>query len=115
MGAVELPVDRLGVDVCFTGSQKALLLPPGLSFISASERAWEAAARSKMPKFYFDLSKAQEYLEKGQTPFTPALPQCVALQEGLRIYFTEEQESHYDPVSYTHLDVYKRQVAYSSL
>ncbi|MDI9457642.1 MAG: alanine--glyoxylate aminotransferase family protein [Dethiobacteria bacterium] len=96
MGAVELPVDRLGVDVCFTGSQKALLLPPGLSFISASERAWEAAARSKMPKFYFDLSKAQEYLEKGQTPFTPALPQCVALQEGLRIYFTEEQESHYD-------------------
>lgn len=95
MGAVDLPVDRLGIDVCFTGSQKALLLPPGLSFISAGARAWKAAARSKMPKFYFDLLKAQEYLEKGQTPFTPALPQCVALREGLQIYFAEGQKSCY--------------------
>lgn len=95
MGAVDIPVDRFGIDVCFTGSQKALLLPPGLSFISASERAWRAAAGSGMPRYYFDLHKAEAYLEKGQTPFTPALPQCVALREGLRIYLAEGRENCY--------------------
>lgn len=95
MGAIDLPVDSWGIDVCVTGSQKALLLPPGLAFISVGERAWERAARSKMPKYYFDLLKAQEYLEKGQTPFTPALSQCVALREGLRIYFAEGRENCY--------------------
>ncbi len=95
MGAVDLPVDRLGVDVCFTGSQKALLLPPGLSFISASERAWKAAASSKMPKYYFNLQTAEELLKKGQTPFTPALPQFVALREALQIYFAEGRENCY--------------------
>lgn len=93
MGAVDLPVDRWGVDVCVTGSQKALLLPPGLSFISVSEKAWTAAAGAKMPKYYFDLQMAQEYLEKGQTPFTPALSLCVALREGLRLYFAEGREN----------------------
>lgn len=95
MGAVEIPADRLGIDVCFTGSQKALLLPPGLSFISAGERAWEAAARSKMPKYYFNLQMAEELLKKGQTPFTPALPQFVALREALQIYFAEGRENCY--------------------
>lgn len=95
MGAVDIPVDRLAVDVCFTGSQKALLLPPGLSFISVSERAWEAAARSKMPKYYFNLQTAQRMLDKGQTPFTPALPQVVALREAMKIYFAEGRESCY--------------------
>lgn len=95
MGAVNLPVDRLAIDVCVTGSQKALLLPPGLAYISVSGKAWQAAAQSKMPKYYFDLRKAQEYLEKGQTPFTPALPQCVALREAMRIYFAEGQENCY--------------------
>ena len=95
MGAVDLPVDRWGIDVCVTGSQKALLLPPGLSFVSVSEKAWQRAAGSRMPKYYFDLLKAQEYLELGQTPFTPALPQCAALREGLRIYFAEGRENCY--------------------
>ncbi|NLA11211.1 MAG: alanine--glyoxylate aminotransferase family protein [Firmicutes bacterium] len=95
MGAVDLPIDRLKIEVCITGSQKALLLPPGLSYISVSEKAWQAAAQSKMPKYYFDLSKAREYLEIGQTPFTPALPQCVALREAMGIYFSEGQKSCY--------------------
>jgi aspartate aminotransferase-like enzyme len=95
MGAVDLPVDRWGIDVCVTGSQKALLLPPGLSFISVSEKAWLAAAEAKMPRYYFDLRKAQEYLEKGQTPFTPALSLCVALREGLQLYFAEGRQNCY--------------------
>lgn len=95
MGAVDLPVDRWGIDVCVTGSQKALLLPPGLSFISVSEKAWLAAEEAKMPRYYFDLRKAQEYLEKGQTPFTPALSLCVALREGLQLYFAEGRQNCY--------------------
>ncbi len=95
MGAVDLPVDRLAVDVCFTGSQKALLLPPGLSFISVSERAWKAAEHSRTPKYYFDLRMAEKMLEKGQTPFTPALPQFVALREALQIYFAEGRDHCY--------------------
>ncbi len=95
MGAVDLPVDRMAIDVCFTGSQKALLLPPGLSFISVSERAWEVAARATMPKFYFDLHAAENLLQKGQTPFTPALPQFVALKKALQIYFDEGRENCY--------------------
>lgn len=96
MGAVDIPVDRLGLDVCFTGSQKALLLPPGLAFISVSEKAWEAAMESSMPKFYFDLQEAEKMLRKGQTPYTPALPQFVALREALQIYFTEGMENCYE-------------------
>ncbi len=95
MGAVEIPVDRLGIDVCFTGSQKALFLPPGLSFISAGAKAWEAAARSRMPKYYFNLQMAEVLLKKGQTPFTPALPQFVALHEALQLYFAEGRENSY--------------------
>lgn len=95
MGAVDIPVDRLGIDVCFTASQKALLLPPGISFISVSERAWQAAAGSRMPKYYFNLQAAERMLQKGQTPFTPALPQFVALREALQIYFTEGRENCY--------------------
>lgn len=95
MGAVNLPVDRWGVDVCFTGSQKALMLPPGLALISAGERAWEAAGRAEAGKYYFSLRKAQEFLDKGQTPFTPALPQIVAMQKALELYFAEGREACY--------------------
>ncbi len=95
MGAVDIPVDRLGIDVCFTASQKALQLPPGISFISAGERAWRAAASSAMPKYYFNLQTAEKLLQKGQTPFTPALPQFVALREALQIYFSEGRENCY--------------------
>lgn len=92
MGAVDFPVDRWRVDVCFTGSQKALMLPPGLAVISAGERAWQAAGRAKASKYYFSLQKAQEYLDRGQTPFTPAVSQVVALKEGLKLYFAGGRE-----------------------
>jgi len=92
MGAVDIPVDRLGIDVCVTGSQKALMLPPGLSIISVSEKAWSRGSISNNYKFYFDLKKAQDFLEKGQTPFTPAISQMVALKKALELYFEEGQE-----------------------
>ena len=95
MGAVDIPVDRWQVDVCFTGSQKALMLPPGLAMISVSERAWAAGEKASNSKYYFSLQKAQEFVEKGQTPFTPAISQMVAMQKGLELYFAEGREEVY--------------------
>jgi aspartate aminotransferase-like enzyme len=88
-------VDRWNIDVCFTGSQKALMLPPGLAMISVGDRAWEMSGKAEAKKFYFSLHKAQEFLEKGQTPFTPALPQMVAMLKGLELYFGEGREQCY--------------------
>lgn len=95
MGAVDIPVDRWQVDVCFTGSQKALMLPPGLAMISVSERAWAVGEKASNSKYYFSLQKAQDFVEKGQTPFTPAISQMVAMQKGLELYFAEGREEVY--------------------
>jgi len=73
VGALELRFDEWGVDVCVTGSQKGLMIPPGLAFIALGERAARAIARSTMPRFYFDLGKALRSLETGDTPWTPAI------------------------------------------
>lgn len=89
MGAVDIPVDQWGIDVCLTGSQKALMLPPGLSVISVSHRAWEAAQKAGLKSFYFNLRLAQEYFELGQTPNTPALPQMMAMEVSLGLFFDE--------------------------
>jgi len=85
LGAHPLPMDEWGVDVVLTGSQKGLMLPPGLAFISLSERAWEAVERSDLPKYYWDLRKARSSLSKGQTPYTPAVSLIVGLGRSLRI------------------------------
>jgi len=90
MGAVDLPLDELGVDVCFTGSQKVMMSPPGVSLISVSPRAWKAAEQASMPRFYLDLQKAKSFQGKGQTPFTPAIPQILSLRETLNILIEEE-------------------------
>lgn len=95
MGAVNFPVDEWQVDICLTGSQKALMLPPGLSFISVNQRAWEALDRCRTPRFYFDLKKAKDFLDKGQTPFTPAIPQVVALKDSLNMLLEEGRQNVY--------------------
>jgi aspartate aminotransferase-like enzyme len=74
MGALDLPVDKLGLDVVAGGSQKGWMVPPGLAMVAVSERAWKANAEAKMPRFYFDLAKARKFLEDGETPWTPAIP-----------------------------------------
>lgn len=84
LGAVDLPMDRWGIDALIAGSQKALALPPGLSFAALSEKAWAAAERSNLPKFYFDLRKERKNLESNQTSFTPAISLITGLQETLR-------------------------------
>jgi aspartate aminotransferase-like enzyme len=83
LGAVPLETDAWGVDVVVTGSQKALMTPPGLAFASISARAWEKAAVATLPRFYWDWARAHKAQEKGSTPFTPATSTVVALNVAL--------------------------------
>jgi aspartate aminotransferase-like enzyme len=84
---VPLEPDRWGVDCVVAGSQKSLMVPPGLAFVSVSERAWQRVARSDLPKYYWDfqLSKKNLYF----TPFTPAISLIMALDEALNVILDE--------------------------
>lgn len=83
LGVTDVPTDAWGLDVVVAGSQKALMIPPGLAFCALSEKAWAAAARSDLPKFYFDLAAERRSLAKNQNAFTPAVSLVVALRETL--------------------------------
>lgn len=83
LGAAELDTDGWGLDVVVTGSQKALMAPPGLAFVSISERAWKANATCTNSSFYLDLKKHKEFAEQGQTPYTPAISTAFAVHEAL--------------------------------
>jgi len=72
MGAMECKVDAWGIDVCVTGSQKALMLPPGLAFVSVSEKAWKKIDATPIRSFYFDLRRYKKSFADSDTPFTPA-------------------------------------------
>lgn len=87
--AADLQVDAWDIDVAISGSQKAFMIPPGLAMLSVSPRAWEVAARCTNVRYYFDLQAAKDYLQKGQTPFTPAVSVLFGLREGLRMLFEE--------------------------
>ena len=81
--ADECRTDAWGIDVVVTGSQKGLMLPPGLAFISLSGRAWALADQAKTPRFYTDLRLYRKSLEDDDTPFTSAVSTVVALDEAL--------------------------------
>jgi aspartate aminotransferase-like enzyme len=89
VGALEVHMDAWEIDVLITGSQKGLMLPPGLSFIAFSQRAREAARTSSLPKFYFGLERAWKALEQAQTPWTPATSLIVGLDVALQIIHRE--------------------------
>jgi aspartate aminotransferase-like enzyme len=73
LGVMECRTDDWHVDVCVTGSQKALMMPPGLAFVSVSDKAWKQIDKNPSPRtFYFDLKKARAKLESSDTPYTPA-------------------------------------------
>ncbi len=89
LGCIDLPTDNWQCDVVVTGSQKGWMVPPGLAMVSVSEKAWQANAQAKMPRFYWDLSKAKAFLQKGQTPWTPAISLFYALDTTLDLILTE--------------------------
>jgi len=85
LGAIDLQTDSWFCDVVVSGSQKGLMLPPGLGFISVSPKAWKLVESSKCPKYYFDLKEAKKAYDKTDTPFTPAITLIIALCEALRM------------------------------
>jgi aspartate aminotransferase-like enzyme len=89
-GGMEMRMDEWGIDILVAASQKALMCPPGLAFVAASERAMQViASAAAVPRFYFDLRKAKASLDKGETPFTPPVSLVLALREALAMMAEE--------------------------
>jgi aspartate aminotransferase-like enzyme len=89
LGSIYLPVDDWHCDVTVTASQKGWMAPPGLAMVSVSQEAWQAQAKAKMPRFYWDFTQARSYLEKGQTPWTPSISTVFALSVSLEMMLKE--------------------------
>ncbi len=83
--AHDLRTDEWEIDIMVGGSQKGLMLPPGLAFVSVSEKAWKKAETSKLPRFYFNFKKERENLAKNQTNFTSPVTLIIGLNESLKM------------------------------
>jgi aspartate aminotransferase-like enzyme len=79
LGTTHFDVDGWGIDILIGGSQKAVMIPPGLAYLSVSDKAWAAMEKAKSPRYYFDLRKERKNAAKGESAYTPA----VALIAGL--------------------------------
>jgi len=91
LGAVPFEMDRWGVDVVATASQKAWMAAPGLAMVAASERARAAMSTATMPRFYLDLRKHFDAMADGETPWTPAIAVAFQVDEGIRLMNEEGQ------------------------
>lgn len=89
LGIADLAMDAWGVDLVVSGSQKGLMLPPGLSFCALSEKAWGHVKASRLPKFYFDLTEEAKAVSQGEAHFTPAVSIMLGLREVLRMIDAE--------------------------
>jgi len=85
IGAYNVPTDEWELDVVASGSQKGYMIPPGLSFISMSSKAWKANELSNLPKFYLDLKSYKKSLLNNSNPFTPSVNLMFALDEALKM------------------------------
>ena len=85
IGACNVPVDEWQLDVVASGSQKGYMIPPGLSFIAMSQKAWKAAEKSNLPKFYLNLKSYKKSLLSDSNPYTPAVNLIFALDESLKM------------------------------
>jgi aspartate aminotransferase-like enzyme len=83
LGTTRFDVDGWGIDVIIGGSQKALMIPPGLAYCAVSERAWKRMETAKSPRYYFDLRKERKAAAKGESAFTPATSLFAALAAAL--------------------------------
>jgi aspartate aminotransferase-like enzyme len=87
--AHDLRTDAWGIDIMVGGSQKGVMLPPGIAFVSVSEKAWDKAETSKLPNFYFNFKKERETLAKNQTNFTSPVTLIMGLNESLKMLQAE--------------------------
>ena len=95
LGVSEYEMDAWGVDVTVSGSQKGFMLPPGLAFVAFNERAWKAAEKSTLPKFYFHFPIELKSIQKNQTAYTPAVSLIMGLQAVLDYFKKEKKETIY--------------------
>ncbi|MBI2081334.1 MAG: alanine--glyoxylate aminotransferase family protein [candidate division NC10 bacterium] len=93
LGVVDVPTDDWGVDVMVAASQKAIMLPPGLAFACLSERAWAAAGRARLPRYYFDFLTERKSQAKHQTAWTPAVSLVAGLKVALELMQAEGLEA----------------------
>lgn len=93
IGVFDIPMDEWGLDVVVSGSQKALMLPPGLAFAALSDKAWKFVERSNLPKYYFDFKKELKSSQKNQSSYTPAISLFVGLRESLNLIRKEGIEA----------------------
>jgi len=91
--AHDLRTDEWGIDIMVGGSQKGVMLPPGIAFVSVSEKAWKKAETSNIPKFYFNFKKERENLAKNQTNFTSPVTLIIGLNAGLKMLQAEGLEN----------------------
>lgn len=92
IGVFDIPADKWGIDIVVGGSQKALMLPPGLAFASVSDKAWKFVEKSNLPKYYFDFKKELKNLKNNQTAYTPALTLVLGLRQSLKMLRSEGLE-----------------------
>ncbi len=85
IGACNVPVDEWELDVVASGSQKGYMIPPGLSFVSMSEKAWQSSKESNLPKFYLNLNSYKKSLLSNSNPYTPAVNLVFALDQSLKM------------------------------
>lgn len=83
LGTMPLDIDGWGIDICIGGSQKSFMIPPGLAFITVSQKAWALGKTSTLPKFYFDLKREKKMADKGETAWTPNTSHLIALNVAL--------------------------------
>lgn len=93
IGAEEFRMDDWGVDVAIMGSQKGLMIPPGLAFISASDKAWRLIEKAKAPRFYFDMVEARKALKNDTSSWTPAISLVMQLSLALKMIRSEGIEN----------------------
>lgn len=93
IGACNVPVDEWELDIVASGSQKGYMIPPGLSFISMSKKAWQASEQSNLPKFYLNLKSYKTSLLSNSNPYTPAVNLVFALDESLKMMREEGLEN----------------------
>lgn len=89
LGATNVPIDEWGLDVVASGSQKGYMIPPGLGFVSVSQKAWKAYETAKLPKFYLDLKKYKKATDENSSPFTPPVNLMYGLQASLHMMRAE--------------------------
>jgi aspartate aminotransferase-like enzyme len=95
MGGMEVKTDEWGIDIVVAGSQKAFMLPPGLAFVSVSDKAWAAIEKSRLPKFYYDFLAYRKSLAEKTTPYTTAVSLVIAASEAIEMMLEEGLDNIY--------------------